>query len=72
MILVNEIKGRMVAKGITHEELAKSLGISKKTLYLKFKRGIFGSDEMFKMIEVLDIENPSAIFFSKEVTQKVT
>lgn len=68
MILVNEIKGRMVAKGITHEELAKILGISKKTLYLKFKRGIFGSDEMFKMIEVLDIENPSAIFFSKEVT----
>ncbi len=63
MILVNELKGRMVAKGYTQKELANELGITSKTLTSKFNKGVFGSDEISKMIEILDIKNPMDIFF---------
>lgn len=65
---INEIKGRIVAKGLTQEEFAKLLGISARTLTSRFKKGFFGSDEMTKMIEILDIKNPSEIFFNIKVT----
>lgn len=64
MILVNELKGKMKAKQYTQERLAKELGISKKTLSNKFNKGIFGSDEIEKMIKILNIDNPIYIFFN--------
>ena len=36
------------------------------------KIGIFGSDEIDKMIELLEIKNPVPIFFAQCVTSKVT
>lgn len=68
MINTNELKGIIVSRGKTQQEVAKHLGISPKTFYLKMKKGVFGSDEMEGMIELLDIENPSEIFFAKKVT----
>lgn len=68
MIDVNTLKGVIVAKGYTQQDIAKVLGIAPKTFYLKMKRGVFGSDEMEKMIETLDIENPASIFFARERT----
>ncbi|WP_288327329.1 DUF739 domain-containing protein [uncultured Clostridium sp.] len=68
MILINEIKGRMRAKGITHKKLSKELGMSPKTLSNKFKKGIFGSDEIEIMIKILDIAQPIDIFFNDNVT----
>lgn len=68
MILVNEIKGKMRAKGITQDMLARELGISSKTLSSRFSRGIFGSNEIEKLIKVLDIKNPIDIFFTNDVT----
>jgi transcriptional regulator with XRE-family HTH domain len=65
MIKVNEIRGRIVAKGYTQAEFAKKLGITPKTFYLKMKRGVFGSDEIKKMIDLLDIEDPMRIFFGQ-------
>lgn len=63
MILVNELKGKIRAKGYTQEKLAKELGISPKTLSNKLTKGIFGSDEIEKMIKILGIDNPIEIFF---------
>ncbi|MBN1072096.1 DUF739 family protein [Clostridium botulinum] len=65
MILINELKGRIRAKGYTQEKLAKELGISPKTLSNKFNKGVFGSNEIQEMIEILDIDNPIDIFFAK-------
>lgn len=65
MILVNELKGRIKAKRYTQEKLAKELGISPKTLGNKLNKGIFGVDEIEKMIKILDIQNPLEIFFVK-------
>ena len=64
MILVNELKGKIVAKGLTQAELAKMIGMSSKTFSLKLKKGVFGSDEIEQMIKILDIEDPARIFFA--------
>lgn len=63
MILVNELKGKIRAKGYTQEKLAKELGISPKTLSNKLSKGIFGSDEIERMIKILETDNPIEIFF---------
>jgi transcriptional regulator with XRE-family HTH domain len=65
----NEIRGRIVAKGLTQAQFAKMLGMSPKTFYLRMKKGVFGSDHMAKMIELLDLDNPSEIFFEQKVTR---
>ncbi|SFI19425.1 regulatory protein, Fis family [Pseudobutyrivibrio sp. OR37] len=66
MIKTNELRGRFAAKGYSQKEIADMLGISTKTLYLKMKSGIFGSDEIQIMIDKLEIENPMDIFFAHE------
>lgn len=65
MILVNELKGKIKAKGYTQEKLARELGMSPKTLCTKLNKGIFGSDEIENIIRLLDIQNPIEIFFAK-------
>ena len=68
MIQVNELKGRIVAKGFTQQEVALAIGISPKTMSNKLRAGVFGTDEAEKLIDLLGIENPSAIFFAKKDT----
>jgi transcriptional regulator with XRE-family HTH domain len=68
MIAVNELKGRIKAKGLNQIDVAKAIGISSKTFSLKLKKGEFGSDEIEKMIILLSIDNPMAIFFANIVT----
>lgn len=65
MILINELKGKIKAKGYTQQEVADKLGITGKTFSTKLKKGILGSDEIEQLIILLDIRNPMEIFFSK-------
>lgn len=66
MIKVDDLRGLIVKNRMTQNEVATALGITPKTFYLKMKRGVFGSDEIEKMIQILNIENPTEIFFAKE------
>lgn len=68
MIDTNALRGAIAAKGMTQQDVAVHIGISPKTFYSKMKKGVFGSDEMESMIDLLSIENPSAIFFKQKVT----
>ena len=68
MVDTNKLRGCIVANGKTQEEVAKTIGITPKTFYLKMKKGVFGSDEIQKMIDLLDIDDPMSIFFTKTVT----
>lgn len=68
MIDTNALKGIIVSKGKTQKDVAIYLDITPKAFYEKMKKGVFGSDEMEGMIELLEIENPVDIFFAKEVT----
>lgn len=64
----NELAGIIVSKGLSQKDLAKKIGMTPNTFYSKMSKGIFGSDEIERMIDVLDIKNPVEIFFTKDVT----
>lgn len=64
MINIKELKAQMIRKGYTQDKLAKLLGMSSRTLSNKLKKGVFGSDEIEIMIDVLEIKNPLTIFFT--------
>ena len=68
MIDTTALKGVIVSNGMTQQDVAKELGMSAKTFYSKMKKGVFGSDEMDKMIDILSIKNPVEIFFANRVT----
>lgn len=59
-----ELKAIIVRNGLTQKDVAKMLGIAPKTFYEKMKKGIFGTDEVKKMVSYLKIENPIDIFLS--------
>jgi len=63
MIDTNALKGIIVSEGKTQQDVAVYLGMNPKTFYSKMRKGVFGSDEMEGMIELLKIENPGEIFF---------
>lgn len=64
MVKANELKAAMARKGMTQQQVADAIGITHKTLYNKLKKGVFLSDEIEKLIVVLDISNPMDVFFS--------
>lgn len=66
MIDVPKLRGLIVEKGYTQAQVAEHIGISPKTFYERMKKGVFGSDEIDAMIELLDISNPMPIFFKKK------
>lgn len=68
MVDTNALKGIIVAKGLTQQDVAVQLEITPKTFYNKMKKGVFGSDEMERMIDILEITDPAQIFFAKKVT----
>lgn len=65
MVKTGKIKGLIIEKGLTQADVAKALGIAPNTFYQKMKRGVFGSDEIETMIDLLNIEDPVSIFFAR-------
>lgn len=72
MIQKNLLKGKMVEKGFTTRKMASELGITPQTFYSKMRKGVFNSDEMYKMVQLLGIVNPIEIFFANEVSDTDT
>ena len=70
MINTQVLKGLIVQKGLTQEKVAQMIGITPKTFYGKMKIGVFGSDEIEVMIDKLEIENPTEVFFCKRSNLK--
>ena len=68
MIAVNKLRGIIAEQGMTQKEVAGQLGISQKTFYNKMKKGVFGTDEVEKMVGILSIDNPAEIFCANKVT----
>lgn len=65
MIDTMKLKGIISERGLSQRKVAKTLGMTEKTFYGKMKKGVFDSDEIQQMIELLRIENPVEIFFAK-------
>lgn len=68
MVNTAELRGVIAKNGKTQSDVAKMLGMSPKTFYLRMNKGVFGSDEIQIMIDELHIDNPMDIFFAKIVT----
>lgn len=68
MVATNELRGIISARGLSQRKVAKKLGISEKTFYDKMKKGVFNSDEIYALIAILDIEEPTKIFFAPKVS----
>lgn len=69
MIDTKALKSIIFDRGLSQRKIANQIGIAEKTFYTKMARGVFGSDEIEKMICILKIEDPVRIFFAKEVTR---
>ena len=68
MVNANELRAAIARQGMTLAEVAGLLGISAKTFYAKMKKGVFLSSEMERLMGVLHIDNPIAVFFDGRVT----
>lgn len=68
MVNTAELRGVIAKNGKTQSDVAKMLGMTPKTFYLRMSKGVFGSDEIQTMIDELHIDNPMDIFFAKTVT----
>ncbi|MGN0466215.1 MAG: helix-turn-helix domain-containing protein [Lachnospiraceae bacterium] len=65
MVDTAELRGIIAKNNKTQTDVAKMLGITPKTFYLRMKNGVFGSDEIQIMIDELQIKNPMDVFFAK-------
>lgn len=68
MIDVSKLRGKMAEKGYSQKDVAEKMGIQPNTLRRKMNRGVFGSDEIEALINILDIVDPMAIFFTNKVS----
>jgi DNA-binding NtrC family response regulator len=66
MIKADKLRGIIAENRMHQTDVSEALGISTKTFYLKMKKGVFSSDEIEKMIDLLHIDNPADIFFAKK------
>lgn len=64
MVDTNKLRGIWVSKGLTQSEVAKSIGLSERVMTTRMQKKWFGSDEIEKMIKLLDISEPTPIFFA--------
>lgn len=66
MVATDKLRGIIYERGTSQRKVASALGITEKTFYSKMKKGVFGTDEVEKMVELLNIHNPAEIFLVKK------
>ncbi len=64
----NLFKAALAKEGYTQERLAKEMSIGTSTLIRKVKNNSFTMAEAERIVEILNIRNPSEIFFDNSVT----
>lgn len=59
----------MKKKGYTVEKLCKGIGVSRSAFYKKCNgKSDFTQSEIQAIVDLLELESPMAIFFTKEVS----
>lgn len=63
-----EFRAQVARSEKTYREIAEYLGIDESTLYRKIQNdGSFTREEINKLIDFLNIEEPKPIFFAEEL-----
>lgn len=60
----NLLKAEIVKNGMSQKEFCKAVNMAQSTFIRKIKKGVFNTDDIKKMISVLNLKNPDQIFFS--------
>ncbi len=68
MVDTRALRGIWTGRGYTQAQVAKEIGVKPNTMTRRMKTGVFGSDEIEKLIVLLNIEDPMNIFFAPKVT----
>lgn len=68
MIRTDLLNGEIARAGFTKSSLARKIGMTPKTFYSKEKKGVFGSDEIVKIVKECGIAEPVPIFFPEFVS----
>lgn len=63
MVDVNKLKALIVERGFKQNEVYNRIGLSKRQWQHRMENKKFDSNEIASLIKVLDIDNPSPIFF---------
>ena len=64
-----EFKAQLARREMSMSDLAIKIGIHPATMFRKVERdGDFTREEIAKIADCLDIEDPSEIFFAEELT----
>ncbi len=68
MLDTKELRGRIAKSGLSQRKLALLIGMTEKTFYGKMKSGVFKTDELEQVAELIGM-NPKEIgvLFCKEV-----
>lgn len=64
---MNDFRAEVARNGYTQRALAKAIGMAECTLSRKMQHGDFTLKEADKMISLLKLKNPAAIFFDNSV-----
>lgn len=72
MVDTQKLKGLIVEHGYSQKDMAEMLGITPSTWFRRMDRGVFGSDEIAQLMKILNISDPTPIFFNQDVTYEVT
>jgi len=65
MIDTKALKAEIVRNGYTQGEFCKAIGMAHSTFVRKMKKKTMTTDEAEKIVKVLNIKNPTSIFFAK-------
>ena len=66
MVATEKLRGIIAERGMSQRQVAKLLGLNEKTFYSKMQKGVFGTDEVEQMVELLSIPNPADIFLARK------
>lgn len=61
----NLLKAEIVKNGLTQKEFCKSIKMAQSTFIRKIHKGVFNTDEIERMVNVLNLKRPEQIFFGK-------
>ena len=65
MINAPKLKGLIVERGYSQQDVARYIGVTSKTFYDKMKTGKFYLTELDKMVELLGVDDPTPFFFKQ-------
>ena len=66
----NRLRAYIMLNGLTNEKVAELMGINNSTFSKKINRGgSFTREEIVKLVKILDIDDPMAVFFAPEIAK---